>query len=181
MTAANDFPWTDENVTRLKQLVDKGLTGRAIGDELGISGSAVISKLKRIGLSLRGAKRAFGERSKPRQPKPPTRSGFNPTFKIVSRKPLPAAPPLSPDQKEYIGGPGLPLTELTQDDCRWPINTPEVTVISSFQRRVAPYLFCGERVADGGFPYCPYHCGMGYQAANGMKRREYVRREVGAV
>lgn len=44
------FPWTEQNVERLKILVREGKTGSQIGKELGCTRNAVIGKIYRLGL-----------------------------------------------------------------------------------------------------------------------------------
>jgi hypothetical protein len=102
-------------------------------------------------------------------PEPLPQAKFNP-YRNAGKQP---APPLSEEQKEYVLGKPVPLSELNSDQCQWPIGEREGW---------DEHLFCGQKVADlcDGKPtdsirYCPHHCRMAWVPASGMRRKVYAR------
>lgn len=92
--------WTQARVNELKRLWADGVSGSQIGERLGVSRHAVISKVHRLGLPGRA-----------------TRS----SRQYASRR---VPPPVRPAALAYT----LPLLEqmgrLTDFSCRWPLGDP---------------------------------------------------------
>jgi hypothetical protein len=188
------FPW-HQWTDRLKELQAMHLSAKEMALRLTIESgrecnrNAVIGKLKRLGLSPKSCP-AYGGYDRVTLPKANPRpraqrvNPFNP-YQDAGKK-LPPAPPLAPDQKEYILGQGVPLNDdkmeivgrgkqasirwnggLQRDhQCHWPTHGK---------------LFCGVSAAIDAktgdvLPYCVHHCRIAYIPASGMKRREYVER-----
>lgn len=195
MTSPRDFPWTDENVERLKKLCAEGLSAGQIANVMNLTRNQAIGKLHRLGLSPRSRRVAGGYNRityRPEQPKPQTsgtktRNAMRATAaadkaaqnieKLKSRKP----PKLTRRQKEFILG--VPLDALTDhrcgcaecisrgppinpQKCNWPLNDPE-----------PGKEFCGAKQMEG-LPYCKHHATIayvdGYKAA--LRRQASVIR-----
>lgn len=137
--------WIDDRVERLKRLWLDGLSASQVARQLGgVSRSAVIGKLYRLGLAGKGG-------STRRQGGTRPLSGAGAPRRVAMLRPKQAAllRPVAtmPDE------PGLvrDLAALGQGDCRWPIGDPGSTDFS----------FCGRVVATCG-PYCAAHRRLAY-------------------
>lgn len=137
--------WTEDRVERLKRLWQGGLSASQVARRLGgVSRSAVIGKLYRLGLAGKG-----GTTRRQAETRPPARAGAPlrvATFRPKRAEPL-RPPATMPDE------PGLvrDLAALGQGDCRWPIGDPGS----------ADFSFCGRVVATCG-PYCAAHRRLAY-------------------
>jgi GcrA cell cycle regulator len=152
------FPWTEENIAKLKKLHAADLGRTAISMRFGCTSNAIAGKLSRLGIT-KADRPKREEQSKPRQRK------FNPFIDLGKK---PAAPPLTKDQKEYILssdrsstnaqkiGKGIPLVDLAFDQCHWPINE---------RKGWDEHLFCGEKAVFK--YYCDHHARMAYQPPRG--------------
>lgn len=146
--------WTRERDDKLKTLWNCGYTGRQIGVQLGISKNAVIGRAHRLGLPARalGSRKSTGERraraktlkrQEPRQTRPP----------VIRALAIVELPVLQRASRR------LTLLELTPLDCKWPVaGTGEHTE------------FCGH-VRVTGRPYCAFHVGRAYRAAEPPRQR----------
>lgn len=158
-------PWTDERAEELARLWKSGLSASQVAAQLGgVSRNAVISKVHRLGMAVRG--RTVGMEMR-------MAMGLAPVVKVKARRPSasqrqdlaktlgrtafagasvatkrPAEPPLPPAALF------LPLTALTdRSQCRWPIGDP----------RADGFGFCA--VKTDSQPYCEFHRLLAYQPA----------------
>ena len=160
--------WTDERVETLKKLWAEGYTASSIAGCIGgVSRSAVLGKVYRLGLSGRGA---TGPRKE--QPK-----------HIRSRAPrIPAKPrarPAPPQIKapthfaaQIEDAARVDLVSLEHHHCRWPVGDPGQP----------GFGFCGLTTHAG--PYCPAHAQRAYREftphprnATAQPQRAKVNRE----
>nr|WP_315052710.1 GcrA family cell cycle regulator [uncultured Brevundimonas sp.] len=138
--------WTTDRVNRLKTLWHEGRTAEQIAAELqsGITRSAVLGKVYRMGLSVDRPKRP-GVRKPPVEergkaaPGPSPRTGEERTVSS-SAFDLPSG--------------GLSILTIGPSQCRWPYGDPRSGV-----------SFCGRPVARGAF--CAGHAEVGYRAPPG--------------
>jgi GcrA cell cycle regulator len=150
--------WTAEQIDYVKALVEEGLTGGMIAKgmserfRLTFSRSAIIGKLRRLGIALANARDAeVGRRisvakrkanaARPPRPRKQLSRRFSlPRFEIPDPDTFDNAIPL--EQRKQ-------LLELKNNHCRWPIGDP-----------CKPgFFFCGAPEADLSEkrPYCPVH------------------------
>ena len=111
--------WSEALVARLSELWMSGTTSGEIGRRLGISRSAVMGKLKRLGLL--GRERSQVPIKPPQMPR------------LVTDFVIPPPPP--PRPRPPIGS--FDIMDLLYSDCRWP------------EGNYAPYKFCGDKQAFG--------------------------------
>lgn len=148
------FSWTDENVARLRTMVDEGGTAQAIADVLGCARNAVIGKVHRLGLALA---RGGGEHEKPAEKQKRDRALIvRPQApKIAKPKPAPMlepapvvhVPEVDPTMKGWPkpeGPEAIEITGLTAQTCRMPL--------WGFAHRLG--MFCGKPVAREGSSWC---------------------------
>lgn len=160
MRIAGDIgAWTDQRVSELKRLWQAGLSATQISPELGVSRSAVLGKLHRLGISGRGqptngdgrarCKKASAERHmrnrivRAAEAPPPIKSP------PVRATPAKLAPPLR-----------LSIDQLGRHTCRWPIGYPGTPGFS----------YCGHRI-EPGFSYCAPHNDDAYSAESLARAR----------
>ncbi len=150
--AGNSPGWTDTRIERLKAFWADGRPASEIAALLGdVTRNAVIGKVHRLGLA--------GRKTTSRQPAPrrtsPRRNGSGsaglrrPPARIVrpAFPPMPAPPP-------PVAALMVPLRQLRDDQCRWPIGDPYE----------AGFGFCGCQKAPG-VPYCGHHAAIAYNPA----------------
>jgi GcrA cell cycle regulator len=151
--------WTEERVELLRKLWIENFSASRIAAELGgVSRSAVIGKIHRLGLQGRDQPIS----SLKRQCKPPLprseRRPWRPTSigntalkaepEMLGRpeaQPLPSAVPISKR---------LTVEKLTERTCKWPIGDP----------RKEDFHFCGHASLKAP-PYCVYHARLAYRSA----------------
>lgn len=163
--------WTPERIERLKELVDQGLTAEQIARELGggITHNAVIGKIQRLGLKLRGSAIWFPRPGKPRQPR----------VRAPKQRWVPPPPPPAQFAEAATAAPPDPskfactLLQLNDKTCRWPLGDPQEP----------DFHFCGVPPREGQ-PYCDHHCSMAFDggrhrmsADEREERRELALRE----
>lgn len=191
--------WTDERIALLKRYWEEGCSASQIAELLGegLSRNAVIGKAHRLGLAARPSplKTADGK-AEPRggaeRPAPRPRAAARP----ASGTPAPDRGPPSPSPRDVapaaspsgaapasarsdppapapVVAPGarpaaparprggrVTLLDLNDRICKWPIGHPDEP----------DFHFCGKPVSPG-FPYCPDHCLVAYQAQQPRRDR----------
>ena len=137
--------WTDEKVTKLKELWGKGNTASQIAEIIGgISRNAVIGKAHRLNLSAKIKTRTATSNknfdSSVERNTIGSRRGRKSKFKsLIIEKDF---EPEKPKQ----------LEELTEDSCKWPIGHPDEK----------NFYFCG-RSSMKDFSYCKLHILYAFQ------------------
>jgi GcrA cell cycle regulator len=148
--------WTEERVALLRRLWTEDFSASRIAAELGgVSRSAVIGKMHRLGLSGRGQPTVSAKRqSKPRLPRierQVCRTIGNTALKIRPEM----LEDVQPQQFESVVVPiarKLTIEKLTEHTCKWPIGDP------GHQE----FHFCGHDSLDA-LPYCRYHARVAYR------------------
>jgi hypothetical protein len=127
MTRPPKIALTPEEESYLRAEHAKGTTYPLIAAAVGMSCASLARRIRRLGLPKRKAvkKPPAGRRRPPR-----------PARAVIAIAPPPPRPP-RPD--------GVPLLDLTQSECRWPV------------RDTPSYLFCAEPVAGPGISWCADH------------------------
>ena len=143
---AKEPTWTNERIELLKSHFSAGLSCREIANEIGVSRNAVIGKLSR--LSLTREKKPEIRRANPKTNRP--RSVPRLQYRIL-RKLFAEAVPVE-DGEGIHSEQHCSLLELSENRCRWPINSPGEE----------DFCFCGDRPLEG-LPYCPGHSRLAYQ------------------
>ncbi len=131
--------WTDERVTLLKKLWSDGRTAAEIARVLGsgFTRNAVIGKAHRLKLSSRLSPVS----SVPKVKAANTQKMMRPRARVEQAAPV------------QINIKGVKMIDLKERMCRWPIGDPQDP----------DFKFCGCNAASG-FPYCPDHARMAFQA-----------------
>ena len=122
--------WTPEKLRRLRDLAAAGETSTAIAKAMRLTRGAVMGKIRREGIQLKGLP-AWGPRAAARPPR-------------VIAKPK-AAPPAQP--REIPRGVGPAILALRSHDCRWPIGSPTSD----------DFRFCSVQIDPRSPPYCRKH------------------------
>jgi GcrA cell cycle regulator len=148
--------WTAERIETLARLWADGLSASQVAAELGgISRNAVISKVHRLGLAVRGKtegvemRMAMGMapvvRTRERKGKNNNPLGWGANKAVISpRKQASPPPEPAPPPAALL----LPLAELTAASCRWPIG----------EVGTPGFGFCGmAKPEDPCRPYCDHH------------------------
>lgn len=151
--------WTDERVSECKKLWQEGLSASQIAKRLGgITRSAVIGKVHRLGLSGRSnitrqkSERSRRERKAANAKPPKFKTTGNAAFRALFNGGT--CDPYTPPVEELI----IPLAErryiatLEHGECRWGIGDP----------KHADFHFCGKRQFPG-LPYCEAHSKRAFQ------------------
>jgi GcrA cell cycle regulator len=144
--------WTDERLDLLKIHFQAGLSCREIAAEIGVSRNAVIGKLSRLNLTRDKA----GDEPLPRKRKArqhPDRVAA-PRLRYPLRKVLRTEPVAIAESEPIHNGHSCSLFELSDERCRWPINTPGAD----------DFCFCGNPPVEG-LPYCPGHSRLAYRVS----------------
>jgi GcrA cell cycle regulator len=146
---ANEPTWTDQRIELLKRHFEAGLSCREIAADIGVSRNAVIGKLSRLNLT-RG--RSGDERRPPRKNAAKgSRRNAAPNLQHRMLRALYAAPQAVAEQPIHDGH-RCSLFELSEERCRWPINTPGAE----------DFCFCGNMPVEG-LPYCAGHTRLAYR------------------
>ncbi len=152
--------WTDERIATLKHMWQDGHSAGRIAIELGgVTRSAVIGKVQRLGLAGRST-RVTRPPGRPRTttlrvPAPRLRPAARSlaavqTREVVSAPIAPEPPPV--DTPDDVAPSRCSLMDLKRESCRWPIGDPGE----------ADFGFCGGKAVDG-LPYCAHHAGRAYK------------------
>ena len=163
--------WTEERVEQLKALWAEGYSAtRIAGLMRGVTRSAVLGKVHRLGLSdrktkvsLRGV--ANGDdavvsqsQSKPRR-RPRLYFGVpRPELKLIVNP----EPPARMDAAIWEAAPGekpVPLLDVGEDMCRWPLGDPKTD----------GFGFCGCPKVPG-YSFCAHHKQLAFRA-EGRRRK----------
>ena len=135
--------WTDEKVTKLKELWSKGHTASQIAEKLGdTTRNAVIGKAHRLNLEARApSKQSSSVKQENKSPRrnPQTMSRKSKFQSILLDKNFEPEKPTS-------------LENLNETTCKWPIGHPDEE----------SFYFCG-RTPEGEFPYCKLHVLYAFQ------------------
>ena len=149
--------WTDEKVSKLKELWGKGNTASQIAEIIGgISRNAVIGKAHRLNLSAKIKTRTATSNQKfensleekTTQTKKFRRSKFK---SLIIEKDF---EPENPKQ----------LEELDENSCKWPIGHPDEK----------SFYFCG-RTSLKDFSYCKLHLLYAYQPKG--KKEDFIEKD----
>ncbi len=172
--------WTDDRVERLTKLWADGLSASQIAAELGgVSRNAVIGKVHRLCLPGRaksgGSTAARGKRAA--SPARSTNNTYSTTRTTAAPRAMPRSNGATALKQEVIADAVahidmrpvedvvvpisrmLPLTELTEKTCKWPVGDP----------LQEDFYFCGTDCDDSA-PYCTYHSKLAFQPTSDRRR-----------
>lgn len=141
----NQEKWDDEMAELAKARWKAGASGKAIGDEIGKSRSAVMGKLHRMG--LRRHQQTTPRSAIAQQAARATAASAH--YKQRKRAPWSDVAEIKPEITPTAVG----IVDLERHHCRWPVSGEG-----------AAMRYCGGNAADG-YPYCSRHCRMAYQRA----------------
>ncbi len=149
--------WTDEKVSKLKELWGKGNTASQIAEIIGgISRNAVIGKAHRLNLSAKIKTRTAARNQ-----------NFENTIgneKIKSRRSRKSKFKSLIIEKDFEPEKPKQLEELDENSCKWPIGHPNEKT----------FYFCG-RSSLKDFSYCKLHLLYAYQPKG--KKEELIEKE----
>jgi len=150
-----DNTWTTERVELLKGHFAAGLSCSQIANEIGVSRNAVIGKLSRLNLTRdkKPTSRREGARSDRARSVP--RLQYRILRKLFSEA---DAAPLEESENTILSEQHCSLLELSEERCRWPINSPGDE----------GFCFCGNPPL-GGLPYCAGHSRLAYQPGSRLR------------
>jgi GcrA cell cycle regulator len=149
---ANEPTWTPERLELLKARFEAGLSCREIAADIGVSRNAVIGKLSRLNLTrgkggdMRRPARKDAAKGRTKAPRAVSRLRHQIRLAFCA-EPQPAA-----EDESIQNGHCCSLLELSDERCRWPINTPGA----------ADFRFCGNTPVEG-LPYCAGHTRLAYR------------------
>jgi GcrA cell cycle regulator len=149
--------WTKERVELLQRLWFEEFSASLIAAELGgISRSAVMGKIHRLGLCGRGKPTSTVKH----QRKPRSVGPQKYRLATIGSTALRAEPETVPEREAKIfASVAVPIAKmltveaLTAHTCKWPIG----------DSREGGYHFCGNDTLEG-VPYCRYHTGVAYRS-----------------
>jgi GcrA cell cycle regulator len=146
---AHQPTWTTERVELLKSRFEAGLSCREIAADIGVSRNAVIGKLSRLNLTREnnGDERrpARQKGAKERRAKAAPRQQYQMLVALYGE-------PHSATNEPIHDGRRCSLLELSEERCRWPINTPGTE----------DFCFCGNMPIKS-LPYCAGHSRLAYR------------------
>lgn len=156
-----DLVWSNDRITQLRHLWASGDSASIIGNAMGITRSAVIGKVHRLGLSGRVLVNRL------REPKGPQVAKQHRVVKRITRLNgnsnylkafTSTATDIGPMRTAEVEPRHLTLSDLNESTCKWPLGD-------------GPFTFCGHAPLKG-LPYCAPHQRIGTQDP---KRREPLR------
>lgn len=142
--------WSKESLEALKALAGQGLSASQIAGQMGVSRNAVIGKIHRCGIALRGHMHLAADR--PAKPKREPKVRAAPIRHFLRRMVPEVKPPtmIAPEPPPPEGG--VALIDIGHGECRWPLGDP-----------LSPdFRFCGGAVRQGA--YCAAHARLAYAA-----------------
>jgi len=153
--------WNEQRIEALTKMWREGLSASQVARQLGgVSRSAVIGKVHRLGIAGRDAP------TRPLGGRPPNR--IRATAGGTRRTPTPRPPReqvISVPRIAFEVGPTATIHTLTAHACRWPIGEPEKD----------DFGFCG-RLRSGHPSYCAGHAPMATRRRDApMKSRDIER------
>lgn len=153
---ANQPTWTDERLELLKNRFEAGLSCRQIAAAIGVSRNAVIGKLSRLNLTRdnNGEERpARKNAAKERRAKAAPRQQYQMLVALYGEPQDVIDESIQePIQEPIHDGHRCSLLELSEERCRWPINTPGTD----------DFCFCGNMPIKS-LPYCAGHSRLAYR------------------
>ncbi|HUE45591.1 MAG TPA: GcrA family cell cycle regulator [Aestuariivirgaceae bacterium] len=148
--------WTEERVALLRRLWTEDFSASRIAAELGgVSRSAVIGKMHRLGLCGRGQPTVSAKRqSKPRLPRSERQACLTVGNTALKMRPeMLEEAQFQPSESIVVPiARKLTIDKLTEHTCKWPIGDP------GHQE----FHFCGHDSLDA-MPYCRYHARLAYR------------------
>ena len=146
--------WTDEKVTKLKELWGSGNTASQIAEIIGgISRNAVIGKAHRLNLSAKIKTRAATSNQK-YENSLEEKNTQTKKFRRSKFKSLIIEKDFEPENPKQ-------LEELTDNDCKYPIGHPNEK----------EFYFCG-RSSLKDFSYCKLHLLYAYQSRDNKHKKD---------
>ena len=147
---ANGPTWTSERIELLKSHFAAGLSCREIACDIGVSRNAVIGKLSRLNLTREARpgvvrRAARKDKAKESRARSVPRAQFQMLRKLYAETVPEACETIQSEHR-------CSLLELSEEKCRWPINTPGNE----------DFCFCGNTPIEG-LPYCVGHTRLAYR------------------
>ena len=144
--------WTEEKVSKLKELWGKGRTASQIAEIIGgVSRNAVIGKAHRLNLSAKIKTKNYTEIFRKKTSSADNNHNNTDSKKKISRskfKSLLIEKDFEPENPKQ-------LEELNESSCKWPIGHPDEE----------DFYFCG-RTSLKDFSYCKLHLLYAFQPKN---------------
>jgi GcrA cell cycle regulator len=150
-----DNTWTTERVELLKGHFAAGLSCSQIANEIGVSRNAVIGKLSRLNLTREKKPMPRREGTRSDRARSVPRLQYRILRKLFSEA---EAAPVEDSQNTIHSEQHCSLLELSEERCRWPINSPGEE----------DFCFCGNQPL-GGLPYCAGHSRLAYQPGSRLR------------
>lgn len=147
-----DNTWTTERIELLKGHFAAGLSCREIANEIGVSRNAVIGKLSRLNLTREKKPTVRRENARSERSRSVPRLQYR-----ILRKVFAEVPP-GDDGQSIHSEQHCTLFELSEERCRWPINSPGES----------DFCFCGNQPVEG-VPYCAGHARLAYQSPSRLR------------
>lgn len=150
--------WTDDMIEKLRRMWKQGLTTNEIAKNLGVSKNSIVGKVHRLNLTARPSPIKKKNEQSPEKvvekisahDEKSLKNSKN--VKKITIEPveikISSAPAVSANSNKNGC---VPLTELDNHTCRWPLGDP----------RDENFCFCGKKVRSGQ-TYCEEHAAIAY-------------------